>query len=180
VRYLTDTPIEILSSLFPASTFNLVVSRAVLEHIYDIDSALDSMDRLLKPGGYMIHEVDLRDHGIFTRYGLHPLTFLTFGKTIWGRISSQNGSPNRVPMHKYVDYFEQRGYESEFLKKMVMPFTDQEYKVRKKEFEFGIDYDETALQMIRRMRPLLDSTFASLSDEDLLVGAFLIATRKKS
>jgi ubiquinone/menaquinone biosynthesis C-methylase UbiE len=180
VRYLTDTPIEILSSLFPASTFNLVVSRAVLEHIYDIDSALDSMDRLLKPGGYMIHEVDLRDHGIFIRYGLHPLTFLTFGKTIWGRISSQNGSPNRVPMHKYVDYFEQRGYESEFLKKMVMPFTDQEYKVRKKEFEFGIDYDETALQMIRRMRPLLDSTFASLSDEDLLVGAFLIATRKKS
>jgi len=138
------------------------------------------MDALLKPGGCMIHEVDLRDHGMFTGYGLHPLTFLTFGKGVWHYMSADNGSPNRVPMRYYIDYFQRRGYESELLKIMVMPFTDQENKVRKKELEFGIDYDETALRMIRRIRPLLDSTFASLSDEDLLVGAFVIVARKKA
>jgi len=43
--------------------YDLIVSRSVLEHLYDPLDALDQMISCLKPGGCMLHKIDLRDHG---------------------------------------------------------------------------------------------------------------------
>jgi len=57
------------------SEFDAILSRAVLEHLYDPITALDDMAAALAPGGILVHRIDLRDHGMFD--GRHPLTFLT-------------------------------------------------------------------------------------------------------
>ncbi len=44
-------------------TVDLVLSHSVLEHIDDIESAFDAMNRLLGEGGYCSHLIDLRAHG---------------------------------------------------------------------------------------------------------------------
>src|SRR5215469_5073307 len=46
--------------------YDLIVSRATLEHLYDPLGAIRSMTKCLKPGGQMLHKVDFRDHGMFT------------------------------------------------------------------------------------------------------------------
>ncbi len=46
--------------------YDFILSRAVLEHLYDPLEALRSMVNCLKPGGKMLHEIDFRDHDLFS------------------------------------------------------------------------------------------------------------------
>jgi SAM-dependent methyltransferase len=60
----------------PDCSVDLVVSNAVLEHLYDLPSAFFHLARITKPGGLGIHQVDFRDH----RDSSRPLEFLVFGE----------------------------------------------------------------------------------------------------
>ena len=82
-RYLSNTAMEGVGNTHALGTFDMIVSRAVLEHVYDLEGVFHSMDSLLKHGGYMVHEIDFRDHGIFTNFGLNPLTYLTINNKLW-------------------------------------------------------------------------------------------------
>ncbi len=72
LKYLSCVAIEEAAETLGDEPFDLIVSRAVLEHVYDPDMALIAMDRLLAPGGLMLHDIDFRDHGLFTDGGQHP------------------------------------------------------------------------------------------------------------
>ncbi len=43
---------------FPEESFDVIVSRASLEHIIPIEGALDEMRRIVRPGGFMHHSID--------------------------------------------------------------------------------------------------------------------------
>lgn len=62
---------ENLSSL-PDSSFDIVVSNAVLEHVYDLDQVVAELSRVTVLNGFNIHQVDFRDHNNFG----NPLEFL--------------------------------------------------------------------------------------------------------
>jgi len=88
-----------------APGYDVIVSRSVLEHLYDPLGALEHMARSLKPGGRMLHKIDLRDHGLFTPQ--HPeLTFLTFPSGIYQLMTRNSGRPNRILFHRYREVFE--------------------------------------------------------------------------
>lgn len=57
----------------PDASVDIIYSCAVLEHVHDLDLCFAEMSRVLKPGGIMYHEVDLRDH-IFSQKSLFFLT----------------------------------------------------------------------------------------------------------
>jgi len=79
--------------------FDVILSCAVLEHMYDPLAALDDMVTALRPGGVMVHIIDHRDHGMFA--GHHPLTFLTIPDSVYFQMVRNSGRPNRV---MYEDY----------------------------------------------------------------------------
>jgi SAM-dependent methyltransferase len=80
--------------------YDLIVSRAALEHLYDPLAALRSMAACLSPGGRMLHKIDFRDHGMFTP--AHPeLTFLHYPGPLYRRMTQRSGRPNRVLLHRY-------------------------------------------------------------------------------
>jgi SAM-dependent methyltransferase len=85
--------------------YDLIVSRSVLEHLYDPLDALDQMILCLKPGGCMFHKIDLRDHGLFAPQH-HELTFLTFPTIIYRWMTRNSGRPNRVLFHRYRERLE--------------------------------------------------------------------------
>ncbi len=60
--------------MLPGGSFDVILSRAVLEHVYDLGSAWRSMDTLLAADGIMLHKVDFQNHGMYG--SLHPLRFL--------------------------------------------------------------------------------------------------------
>jgi SAM-dependent methyltransferase len=56
----------------PDQAFDLVISNAVYEHIVDVAAASQRVFDVLRPGGYSIQQVDLRDHRNFDA----PLDYL--------------------------------------------------------------------------------------------------------
>ncbi|MGB8274592.1 MAG: methyltransferase domain-containing protein, partial [Alphaproteobacteria bacterium] len=87
--------------------FDAVLSRAVLEHLYDPIAAVGDMYRALNPGGVLVHRIDFRDHGMFA--GHHPLTFLTVPDAVYRRMTRGAGRPNRVLAPAYRAWLERAG-----------------------------------------------------------------------
>src|SRR5262245_2148577 len=85
IEHRTDLPIERSAQVLPAASFDVILSRAVLEHVYDLGSAWRSMDTLLAAGGIMLHKVDFQSHGIYG--SLHPLRFLGVSESLWRWVS---------------------------------------------------------------------------------------------
>lgn len=80
--------------------YDFIVSRAVMEHVQDPELSIRRMAQALKPSGYLLHKVDLRDHGLFTPY-YHELKYLEVPDIIYKRMTKDSGKPNRVLVNRY-------------------------------------------------------------------------------
>lgn len=156
-----------------------VISRAVIEEVYRIDELFESMHRLLAPGGRMAHKVDLRDYGMFSANGYHPLEFLTLPDVVYELMSKNAARPNRRRMDYYRSKMAELGYHTKiYITCIVTPEGSVEIVPPKPVLEQGVDYGERALDAVRSIRPRLARRFRDLSDENLLAGSIFLAARK--
>ena len=156
--------------------FDLIVSRAVIEEMYDPDAMFKATDKLLAPGGYILHKIDLSDYGIFSGGGLHPLTFLTIPDVIYRMMASDSGIPNRRLINYYRDKVRELGYESRLLVTSIIGKGSLE--PHKERVQLGIDYCESTLALVDEIRPKLRERYRRMPDEDLLIdGIFLVGTK---
>ena len=95
------------------NSFDAILSNAVMEHLYDPLGALDDMLNALRPGGVMVHLIDLRDHGMFAERD--PLTFLTIPEWLYRRMVRYSGRPNRILFADYRNWLEKHGLETDNL-----------------------------------------------------------------
>jgi len=173
-----DLPLERAAGVLPRSSFDLVVSNAVLEHVRDLDLALASLDALLVPGGLHAHVVDLRDHGTFTPY-LHELAFLGVGEAKWRLMAGQLALPNRQRISVYQEILAKLGHETHFAVTRV---------VGQRRLEEPLDLGQLiASGMDDAMRDALDTSpkrvrelLANAPLQDSLVQGFIIVARKPS
>jgi SAM-dependent methyltransferase len=167
---------EVGERLDPAS-FDVIVSRAVLEHLYDLDAAFAAMDRVLAPGGLMLHKVDFRDHGMFTDSGGHPLTFLTVSERLYRLMSRYSGRPNRRLIDWYRSKLAALGYESRIL---ITRMVGREDELTPHVDGIVIDpsRDGRTLELLSSIRPRLQPRFQGLDDADLAVAGIFIVARK--
>lgn len=93
--------------LASGTKFDLVLSRAVLEHVRDIDRLYRELDGLLSDDAVLIHKVDLRCHGFRLN---HELDFLLFPERLWRGLTSHIGEPNRVRYPDYLAVGERYGF----------------------------------------------------------------------
>lgn len=167
-----ETAIESLAEL--SKPFDLIISRAVLEEIYNPDSLFAAADKVLAPGGQMLHKVDLRDYGIFSEGGMHPLTFLTIPNFVYRLMSTDSGIPNRKLIAYYRDKVKALGYDGKIFITSIVgsgPVAELRENVR-----MGTDYNESTRKLVEDIRPRLAEDFRKLPDEDLIVdGIFLVA-----
>jgi SAM-dependent methyltransferase len=149
--------------------FDVILSSAALEHVVDPIGALDDMMAALKPGGIMVHRIDLRDHGMFDP--LHPLTFLTVAEPIYRRMVRNSGRPNRVMLAEYRRWAANCGVPA-----TVGPF----WMVGRGRETYPIDDATRAVARaeVTAMRPRFARRFRAQSDEDLMVSGFALVVRK--
>ena len=57
--------------LLEDDSVDLIFTQAVMEHVDQLDHAYRVMNRWLKPGGVISHEIDFKCHGIATRWNGH-------------------------------------------------------------------------------------------------------------
>jgi SAM-dependent methyltransferase len=155
--------------------FDLIVSCAVLEEIYDPDPVFAAMDRLLAQGGSLVHVIDLGDYGMFRNQGMHPLTFLTISESIYKRMASDSGLPNRKRLGYYVDKMKGLRYESKFFVTSVLP---------NGRLEPAAEYVPGTLKLdsnlVAEIRSRLAADFKKLDEEELLIDGVLLVARKLS
>ena len=77
---------------------DFIISRAVLEHVNDLDGTMLDMKKALKKDGLAVHQVDLKSHGLHKN---NRLDFLTWPSILWRMMYSQKGVPNRIRISGY-------------------------------------------------------------------------------
>ena len=154
--------------------FDAILSRAVMEHLYDPLAALDDMARSLKPGGIMIHRIDLRDHGMFA--GHHPLTLLTLSDGLHRRITEGAGRPNRVLAPAYRDWLARSGLTGGITISRLAGVGEEQDPAPWAALDE--DAKARALECVRAIRPRLSNKFKAMADEDLAVAGLVLVARK--
>lgn len=162
-----------LDRMVPPETFDITLSRAVLEHVYQIDKALEVLDLVLKPGGLSIHEIDFRDHGIFSGRHLHPLTMFTIPPEVWHRMGSHTGAPNRRTLSYFRDFFERSGYT---VQTAVTRFFGSEDQYRRRAIADTPEESKRIGEWVLENASLIK---VPVQDGDLLVAAAFVVARKE-
>jgi hypothetical protein len=80
--------------------YDFVISRAVLEHVNNLDATFLDISKCLNSDGISIHQVDLKSHGL-DRY--KPFDFLTWPNFLYKLMYSHKGFPNRWRVNKYIE-----------------------------------------------------------------------------
>lgn len=156
--------------------FDIIVSRAVVEEIYDPKAVFVALDKFLCPGGYSIHKIDMSDYGVFSGAGLHPLTFLTISEPVYRLMASDSGMPNRKLTSYYKNLIGELGYEGTFFVTSLLGNGD--LVPYRESVSLGVDYTKTDLDLVESIRPALKTPFRELSSEELIVQGVLLVARK--
>jgi SAM-dependent methyltransferase len=181
IQCIYGVDVENAQELFKVDPFDLALSRGAIQDIYEPEEAFRAMDRLLKPGGYMLHKIDLSDQGMFRDNGKNPLTFLTVPERIYRLMAIDSGKPNRKLMAYYRTVMSEMGYDAKVLitdiigvgvvgKGAIHP--------HKEKISLNEDYTESSLDLVKSIRPRLIPRFRAMSDLELLVDGIFIIARK--
>ena len=181
VLCIYGTDVENAEQLFSMKPFDLAVSRGAIQDIYEPAAALAAMDRILKPGGYQLHKIDLSDQGMFRDNEMNPLTYLTISEPVYKLMAIDSGKPNRKLMSYYGQQMAKLGYDTKLLVTGIIGVGvcgKGDLHPHKEKIELGVDYPESTLQMVRDIRSRLTPEYRSLSDGELIVdGIFIIAKK---
>jgi SAM-dependent methyltransferase len=176
LHYIYGHGVEEADQILPPASFDFIVSRAVIHNVYDIDRGFEAMDRLLAPGGYTLHKIDLSDENMFSSRGMHPLTFLTIREPIYYLMASDSGKPNRKLIGDYREQMLKRAYETKILITAVLG--EGQLLPHKEQIAQGVDYGNKTLSLINEIRPKLAPPFRNRPDAELATtGIFLIGRK---
>jgi SAM-dependent methyltransferase len=159
--------------------FDIVLSRAVIEEIYEPQRMFAAADQLLAPGGLMLHKIDLSDYGIFSDGGMHPLTFLTIPNPVYRLMATDSGIPNRKLIGYYREQMNALLYKATFL---VTGIVGHGPVVPHRDFaelnENGFSAAGAAIAKINEIRPRLCPEYREMSNEELMVQGIFVRARK--
>ncbi len=155
--------------------FDFIVSRAVFEHLYDPLKALRCMETALNPGGYLLHKVDLRDHGMFST-AYHELKFLEVPDWIYPWITQGSGRPNRILYHQYADCFKALKLDGQVLVTQLAQVGEIDPHLPYEAIPKALR--DKSLSFVRSVRKKFARSFRDVSDEDLSVAGIFVVGKK--
>jgi SAM-dependent methyltransferase len=95
----------------PDCSVDILLSHVALEYIKDIKKVFCEQFRIVRPGGCILHIVDLRDH-----YFKYPFEMLTFSNFLWKnvltRLNRGGGYQNRLRVDDYMRIIQGTGFSN--------------------------------------------------------------------
>ncbi len=174
VRVLGDLAIEDAASTLPGESYDCIISRAVLEHVFDPASAWSSMHTLATPGGLLVHKIDFRNHGFYA--SVHPLAFLKAPAWLWTFLSSPDPTLNRHRTSSWESLAIRDGYAPSII---VTHLSLQAEELPLGTIRWPIDIRSRPEQHeLASVRPQLTRPFNTSTLEDLAVSGIFLVARK--
>ena len=120
-----------------------VVSTSVYEHLEDVDGITRALHSTLKPGGFFIAYIDLRDH-----YFKLPFEMLCYPESTWTRWLNPTSNLNRYRVKDYRQVFNSYfpGIEMQVLERDIENFRRAESRIRA-EFKTGKEQEDAVTQI---------------------------------
>jgi SAM-dependent methyltransferase len=160
----------------PGSDYDYIVSCAALEHFYDPLQAMASMASALRPGGSLLHQVDLRDHGMFTRGGFHELKFLETPAWLWPHMTRAKGRPNRARLPVYRSAAQAAGLSCDIWVSHLAGVGALPEKTRWSNIPSTTR--QQSIQYVDRHRTRFAGMFKEYPSEDLAVTSFFMKAQR--
>lgn len=170
-----DLAIEDAASALPAGSYDCIVSRAVLEHVFDPAAAWASMNALAAPGALLIHKIDFRNHGFYD--SLHPLAFLKTPTWLWPWLSSPDPTLNRHRTSSWESLAIRDGYAPSIMVTHLSLETD-ELPLNGLRWPIEIA-SRPEREALARLRPHLARPFNTSTLDDLAVSGIFLVARKR-
>lgn len=139
----------------PSGSFDFHISYAVFEHIPAevIKAILAEAERVLKPGGLLMHTIDPSDHFANDDDSITAINFLQFSDREWNRLAGNKFMyHNRLRAYEYLELFRGAGVRLLREKQVV---------------------DEAALRALRHDFPL-DERFRHVPAEELAISSMAV------
>lgn len=115
LRVEYHAPCDVVRSPLPDGTFDIVTSRAVLEHVPPdiLRPLLGRAFRLLRPGGWTCHAIDNSDHWSHADGRLSRVNFLRYSDRHFGLLNRFNplDYQNRLRHPEYAELLRGAGFE---------------------------------------------------------------------
>ncbi len=141
-------PWDDATAIEPASV-DFIFSQAVLQYPPDLATTYRAMDRWLKPGGTMSHDIDFKCHGMTREWSGH----WTCSDRVWSLVNGRRRDAlNRAPHSTHIDL------------------------VHSLDYEIACDLRTEAPPAITRAQ--LAPRFRHLTDDDLTISSAFIQARK--
>jgi SAM-dependent methyltransferase len=120
-----------------------VVSTSVYEHLGDVDGITAALASTLKPGGFFIAYIDLRDH-----YFKLPFEMLCYEEKVWEKWLNPTSNLNRYRMRDYRRVFERHlpGFVMDVTESSPDQFARVKARIRP-EFLSGDDKEDAVTQI---------------------------------
>jgi hypothetical protein len=117
---------------------DLIISQAVMEHVYDIDFAYTEMYNWLKPGGIMSHQVDFKAHEMTDEWDGH----FYIKSNLWKILAHGRKYPmNRLPLSTHLNSLEKAGFK---IVNVVPVIRESNFKKHQTQVD-GIQFDSNDL-----------------------------------
>jgi hypothetical protein len=155
--------------------YSFIVSRAVLEHVYDPPLAISHMAMALTRGGMLLHKVDFRDHGMFSDR-MHELKFFEVPDFLYPRMTRDKGRPNRVLVDTYRKVLEDVIPDFEIFVTRLAGVGDIDPHLPYDRIDASLR--KTSVDYVRSVRDKFAKSLRAISDEDLSVAGIFLVARK--
>lgn len=161
-----------------AGSIDILLTSSVLEHVTRLSDAIKHMSKLMKPGGWCYHGIDIRDHRDFTR----PLEFLKLSESEY---RGAGYTDNRHRASQYVEIFHKEGLYPLF-KGYTTPLpvntfgTTDMYFVASQPIENIVHetYQDVPVWVTEHERTSLDQEFRDFSQQELSVTGLSLLCHK--
>jgi len=156
------------------TTYDLILSNSVFQHVLDPLPLLQLCYDRLKPGGRMLHVIDLRNLGLLKQFG--ELAWLETPPALHRLMVRNTGRPNRVRYHDYREWAESIDGEVDMRIRHL---------VGSEEALGDIPFDEApgetweaAREIVRAARPRFTPALREHSASDHAVATFILIVDK--
>lgn len=136
IRY--HAPANAAKTNLANESVDVVYSSTVLEHIPEpeIDRLFNESLRILRPGGHMVHLIDMNDHFTYNDQSISSINFLQFSEQSFKKYNSKFLYQNRLRASKWRQIITDRGFEIVYWQ----PNTNQEVLKRLSSFQLSEEF----------------------------------------